>query len=59
EYIAIRESLGLPTIWQNGIIASHYNQAGNGEKALELAKTTLAMEDTGSRWLAHTRAQMA
>ena len=59
EYIAIRESLGLPTIWQNGIIASHYNQAGNGEKALELAKTALAMEDTGSRWLAHTRAQMA
>jgi tetratricopeptide (TPR) repeat protein len=59
EYCAIRESLGLSTFWINNVIAFHYNQAGNGEKALELAKTALALDDSGSRWLALTRAQMA
>jgi tetratricopeptide (TPR) repeat protein len=58
EYKAIRESLGLSTSWTNSFIASHYNLAGNGEKALELAKTTLAL-DSGGSYFAHTRAQMA
>ncbi len=59
EYSTIRESLGLSTIWINGVIAFHYNQAGNGEKALELAKTTLALEDSRNRDLGYTRAQIA
>ena len=59
EYSAIRESIGLSAVYMNAVIASYYNMAGNGEKALELAKTTLALEDSGSRDLAYTRAQIA
>ncbi len=59
EYSAIRESLGRSATFMNSVIASHYNQAGNGEKALELAKTTLALADSESRDLAYTRAQIA
>ncbi|MHA1926566.1 MAG: hypothetical protein ACXABV_13030 [Candidatus Thorarchaeota archaeon] len=59
EYSAIKESLGLSTSWLNSIIALYYNQAGNGENALELAKTALALEDSGRRDLPYTRAHIA
>ena len=59
EYNTIRESLGLSTTFVNSIIASYYNQIGNGEKALELAKTTLTLADSAARNLPFTRAQIA
>ena len=59
EQKAVVESLGLSTFFIDSIIASHYNMVGNGEKALELAKVPLALADSGNRWLAYTRAQIA
>ncbi|MHA1943648.1 MAG: hypothetical protein ACW96M_04555, partial [Candidatus Thorarchaeota archaeon] len=59
EYMAIRESIGPAPIYLNSIIASYYNQTGNGEKALELAKNAVALADSASRQLAYTRAQIA
>ncbi|KXH73824.1 MAG: hypothetical protein AM326_10370 [Candidatus Thorarchaeota archaeon SMTZ-45] len=41
EYRRIRESLGLPTQYSDQMIASMYNQMGNGEEAYQLAKTVV------------------
>ena len=51
--------LGLSIIFFNSVIASYYNMAGYGEKALELAKTSLTLADSESRKLPYTRAQIA
>ena len=59
EYNTIRESLGLSATFVNAVIALYYNQIGNGEKALELAKTTLTLADSAARNLPFTRAQIA
>ncbi|MHA1949617.1 MAG: hypothetical protein ACW99G_17910 [Candidatus Thorarchaeota archaeon] len=59
EYRTIRESIGPAPIYLNSVIASYYNQTGNGEKALELAKIALTLADSASRQLAYTRAQIA
>jgi tetratricopeptide (TPR) repeat protein len=59
EYRAIRESIGPTPIYLNSVIASYYNQIGNGEKALELAKIALTLADSARRQLAYTRAQIA
>ncbi len=58
ETHAIQISLGHSEAFFNSIIASYYNQAGNGEKALELAKTTLVQAGTTPRDISYTHAQI-
>ena len=59
EYRASQESLGHSVTFLNAVIAFYYNQTGNGDKALELAKTTLALAESSCRMLPYTRAQIA
>jgi len=59
ECSTIHESLGLSVTYLNSVIAMYYNHAGNGEKALELAKTVLVLTNTKARELAYSRAQIA
>ncbi|MGY5860255.1 MAG: hypothetical protein RTU63_12875, partial [Candidatus Thorarchaeota archaeon] len=59
ECKAVLESQGRYTMFLDSVIAMYYNLAGNGEKALELAKAPLALADSGNRNLAYTRAQIA
>ena len=56
---AINISLGYPEAFLNSVIASFYNQTGNGEKAIELAKTTLDQAGSTPRNLPYTHAQIA
>jgi len=52
-------SLGHSVAFLNSVIASYYNMAGNGEKALELAKTTLTQAGSSPRDAPYTHAQIA
>jgi tetratricopeptide (TPR) repeat protein len=58
ETKAILISLGHSDAFLNSIIASYYNQIGNGEKALKLAKTTLVQASSTPRNVSYTHAQI-
>ncbi len=53
------ESLSLPTAEVNTVIASHYNQIGNGEKALEFVEPAFRTIDSHRRWTSYAHAQKA
>ncbi|MFX1368875.1 MAG: tetratricopeptide repeat protein [Promethearchaeota archaeon] len=59
EYVAYQESLGSSKPMTNAVIASFYNQIGNGERALEFAKKGLAPEDAPFLWISYSSAQHA
>ncbi|MFW9889505.1 MAG: hypothetical protein ACFFER_15060, partial [Candidatus Thorarchaeota archaeon] len=53
------ESLSLPAAEVNTVIASHYNQIGNGEKALEFVEPAFRTIDSHRRWVSYAHAQKA
>ena len=59
EYRAVRESLGLPVLWMNSIIAFYYNQVEDGEKSYQFAKVFLDYDGLVDRYLGYAKAQAA
>jgi tetratricopeptide (TPR) repeat protein len=56
---AALELLSHPTAEVNTVIASHYNQIGDGEKALEFLEPAFETIDSLGRWVSYAHAQKA
>ncbi|MFW9849268.1 MAG: tetratricopeptide repeat protein [Candidatus Thorarchaeota archaeon] len=59
EFMEYRKSLGSLRPVANAVLASYYNQMGNGEMALELTNKALAPEDVQFPWFSYSNAQHA
>ncbi|MFW9913625.1 MAG: hypothetical protein ACFFEU_14200, partial [Candidatus Thorarchaeota archaeon] len=56
---AALELLSIPSVQGNSVIALHYNQVGDGEKALEFADAGIEDIDSRRRWASYAHAQRA